>query len=1207
MNAYPSPATGRTRASALVVTLAFVIILTILLLAYFNVVTTDRLATRNYAQGMKAETVAQGAADFVIGQLRSEMAQGAAPLPVGDYKVYTNVTSTNVLPQRIGTNTGVPILIKMPGGGQGVFSNSTQTAATADSSVTSANNRKISQGRWNRVALGQATASPHWFLLGSRGITNTPSTGVEGRFAFAIYDIGSLLDINVAGFPSTLSAAQKKSLGGTLAGLELGTLGMNSSAVDELIVGFRNRTSAANYTNHVREAATNGFVRVSPGDDAFLSRQDLLAYAKWKGFSDAATNLTTFARTVNAPAWSPATNAGTFNIQAVTRANIVAWNPRSGASTASQPADVSYRDKSAQATATNRAFLTQAATGTFSRLDGATAKVGEPLVISRFPLERLEWLSKDGPSQKARDLFGSAAAAAAKIKAAFGLVWDNANRLWVYTSPTASNGGGTFSSGNSDGPASSGKAASTIKTLAVAASENREPDFFELLQAGILKGSLGEHSSIVNPNSIPQPGEVTPQGHIFQIGANIIDQYDADDFPTLVRAYMPAVMDGSEHAYDRPTTTSYVIGNGTAALTPHDFAGVENLPYLMSLRTRAFRPQVGNSTDGTRRFGQGILMPQFWNPHRNASNPSTDRPPQLRIIQTFGDIRMAFMGRKRGSTVASVYLENGELYGYMGYVTSPPSEWPSTSGAPQPMIEFSSTAAFAQPGFLRPADVTATSIPQNIQTALTADAHTRADVDPTGFVGFWLGGTPYQGTEYVAMDPTEEDDDNTPIDREVWAKFTGSAATSCPVQQYIVKIATPTSRNATPLPASDRFWKGDSALAATSIRYPVFELQYLDGTLWKTYQRFDGVLRGGGDDHKDDTLATTFPSQYAASFTSESHAAMYGRIDPRGSRLGLVRMADPAALYNGDWNGNPQSYRNVPMAGVVGTTGRPNGEASVNFNGTLLPGNQGGAEFSATFDPSSDATRWINYNVSEWQNNRSSGQRYTDNDRIPRRGDGDTSQGIDVLSSSGTARPLMLNRPFQTPADLGYVHRDLPFKTLDFFSANSADAGLLELFSVTPSPRVAAGRLNLNGQNAAVLKQVLTGATVDEITQTTLSAAEAQPIIGAITARTSTNAFTGIWDLPTFLESTSFQTAAPGALGRMKTQAESVSRRLASVSDTRCWNLLVDIVAQTGRYAPGITDPNRFTVEGERRYWLQIAIDRFTGEVVSRQWEPVYE
>jgi hypothetical protein len=52
---------------------------------------------------------------------------------------------------------------------------------------------------------------------------------------------------------------------------------------------------------------------------------------------------------------------------------------------------------------------------------------------------------------------------------------------------------------------------------------------------------------------------------------------------------------------------------------------------------------------------------------------------------------------------------------------------------------------------------------------------------------------------------------------------------------------------------------------------------------------------------------------------------------------------------------------------------------------------------------------------------------------------------------------------------------------------------------------------------------------------------------------------------------------------------------------------MIDVVAQSGRYAPGETDLPKFIVEGEQHYWVHVAIDRFTGEVIDRQIEPVNE
>jgi hypothetical protein len=64
---------------------------------------------------------------------------------------------------------------------------------------------------------------------------------------------------------------------------------------------------------------------------------------------------------------------------------------------------------------------------------------------------------------------------------------------------------------------------------------------------------------------------------------------------------------------------------------------------------------------------------------------------------------------------------------------------------------------------------------------------------------------------------------------------------------------------------------------------------------------------------------------------------------------------------------------------------------------------------------------------------------------------------------------------------------------------------------------------------------------------------------------------------------------------------------------------MVDVIAQTGRYVPGATelvdpiDPTKtqFIVEGEKRYWLHIAVGRDlnggTVDVIGQQLEEVIE
>jgi hypothetical protein len=52
---------------------------------------------------------------------------------------------------------------------------------------------------------------------------------------------------------------------------------------------------------------------------------------------------------------------------------------------------------------------------------------------------------------------------------------------------------------------------------------------------------------------------------------------------------------------------------------------------------------------------------------------------------------------------------------------------------------------------------------------------------------------------------------------------------------------------------------------------------------------------------------------------------------------------------------------------------------------------------------------------------------------------------------------------------------------------------------------------------------------------------------------------------------------------------------------------MIDVIAQSGRYPWTATSLSQFVVEGEKRYWVHIAIDRFTGEVIDQQLEAVYE
>jgi hypothetical protein len=226
-----------------------------------------------------------------------------------------------------------------------------------------------------------------------------------------------------------------------------------------------------------------------------------------------------------------------------------------------------------------------------------------------------------------------------------------------------------------------------------------------------------------------------------------------------------------------------------------------------------------------------------------------------------------------------------------------------------------------------------------------------------------------------------------------------------------------------------------------------------------------------------------------------------------------------------------------------------------------------------------------------------------------------------------------LNRPFRSVGELGYVFRDQPFKTLDFFSKSSADAALLDVFCVTDQARVersklntvVAGQVNLSNAPTPVLQAILASGSKKNmdatynISNTAPAAAPATKTLaqnigkeldlssGAgpmmsraeLVTRLGTDLLTGIGVIRNSFTSSPDQ--------GNKAYLESPVRALADVVNTRTWNLMIDVIAQTGVFPPGSTDLNKFVVQGERRYWLHIALDRLTGKVIDQQLEPVYE
>ncbi|HEX5422427.1 MAG TPA: hypothetical protein VFW94_02680 [Candidatus Acidoferrales bacterium] len=226
------------------------------------------------------------------------------------------------------------------------------------------------------------------------------------------------------------------------------------------------------------------------------------------------------------------------------------------------------------------------------------------------------------------------------------------------------------------------------------------------------------------------------------------------------------------------------------------------------------------------------------------------------------------------------------------------------------------------------------------------------------------------------------------------------------------------------------------------------------------------------------------------------------------------------------------------------------------------------------------------------------------------------------------ANYAQLNRRFENVGEFGYASSpvfNLPNRVLDFASAGSSERALLDFFTYSAAGN-RAGIVNLNTRNGPVLASIIRGAWLRDqgtenpppdatyLVSQTEALAAGQAIVQETTnavagsggpvvnrgdvarlAAVATNKLVeaGLWTAPVADE-----------------KKQTIARALAEVGQARTWNLMIDVIAQTGRYSPdatAITQADKFIVQGEKRYWLHIALDRDDGKVLGSQLEEVVE
>ncbi len=235
-----------------------------------------------------------------------------------------------------------------------------------------------------------------------------------------------------------------------------------------------------------------------------------------------------------------------------------------------------------------------------------------------------------------------------------------------------------------------------------------------------------------------------------------------------------------------------------------------------------------------------------------------------------------------------------------------------------------------------------------------------------------------------------------------------------------------------------------------------------------------------------------------------------------------------------------------------------------------------------------------------------------------------------VVSPSPTPPILsnvFLNRPFRSVGEFSYAYsmydatqrNNSPYYFTNFKEKYKAgtnpDPALLDFFTYNSAP-VRSGIVSLNTRQPPVLAALLKGAIYNNnnpsssLVNNSDASTAAKNIINLGTNKDTTSRALSRADIANLAKTTIVNNSPftnDDAAGGTSEARETIARALSEVVQTRTWGLLIDLVAQTGHYKPNATGLADFIVEGEKRYWLHIAIDRFDGTIVDQQLEEVIE
>jgi hypothetical protein len=1157
------------------------------------------------------------------------------------------------------SQTGIPFF----SGSYAGFPVASNRASNIGTSIPSLNGRSIPLSTWNKPLLlpknsnsitdltpaNDALVDPDWILVARDGSTpanptfsatsstsaNNPvqsnSSFVVGRYAYVIYDEGGLLDANAAGAPAPVANAPSSMISdgitrlttqafnhkgseafADLSQLTSATLSADSTspllsnATINNLVGWRNYASAqatgsfpalafADWTSYYSNILfnTSGFATGNPRglttgfltpissfvtgspyrnnqtDRLFTSRQQLIAFLTASAANDqnstsvsnaqsALQYLTHFSRDLEQPLIIPNPARPRIIDNGMSSTNDFVNDAAGGNSEYGNDRDENGKNKDDPSDVTLNHYVNPDFLNIPSNIQTGDMT---PAIIQRFPLSRLA-LFKPYPNSPTGDTHSL-------FYQYFGLSRANSSTPWTYDHGGAKNGAVIL----------------TLREVAMQ-SPSRQPDFFEMLKAAIAVGSLGKGSGSSNSNTTnPSLFEVVAQQEmqfdtnvdyqILQIGANLIDQYKADNYPTRISpGYQPAV----------PVTIS----------------GVEDLPYFYRVRHRPIQTKsplysASNPIDN----GDLLLIPEVWNP--NMANPNDQGipgPTHFRIDAKTG------LGEYSGAN--TVYDNAPECFSQYGLL-----KW----GEDQPGLPYSDPYSDYKPTCAILFDAPLSSGKPSLYYRQPTPLGVVGSTSSTSNLQFDTDNAPMTQIPSDAGDPTSSPPappfqiNGGPGDPANGTAFVGFPCGSVRYQQ----VAQPANPTAVPptlaVPPEPNYCNADAGFQIM--------VQYQDpqdSTKWFTYD-------SGNVSCNEVTDGATKQLPYP---DDGAWTHLYGyttRFDPRTSRWVMpegAKGANITQLSSGIF------ATQSPTLSITTPVLDQNTPRALGFNaGSAQPG----ASQINTSPPVSSA---VPYYTDPDGVMRSAMASYSTsvNTALPMSTNGYTSIGTGTTPNN---RPMLLHRPFRSVAEMAYAFSGTPWKNIDFTNPQSGFSALLEAFCLNENDRadgMVAGRVNLNTRQVPVLKALLSGAYVDEFGSISpLTSTTAYSVAKALINRTQNASFdSGQGPLESRADlvgryvptgstysglsadlSTALPTTGTPNQQQIPRWREASLRGLADVGTARTWNLLIDVIAQTGHYTSAATSGANFLVEGEKRYWLHVAIDRFTGKIIDQQLEPVSE